>query len=117
MADTNHATFAARLRDINERHRRLASGYVRLEERDGLLVPVASRRMRVRSGLPVHGIATTLGGFLVFKGFLLAYLGPATYSQRVGDLASGSLPEQIGGWLMSADRVTLWIATQLNILF
>lgn len=117
MTDTNHAQFAARLRGIKKRHERMAVGYVRLVERDGLLVPVPDRRIRGHSGFPLNGIAMGLAAFLVFKGFLLAYLGPVTYTQRVSGLSGGSTIEQIGGWLMAADPVTHWIAAQLNMLF
>lgn len=115
MADANHANFSARLREIDQRHRRLAAGYVRLEERDGLLVPV--ERVKLRRGMPLRGISLALGMFIVFKAFLLAYLGPVTYASRVGTLENGSIAEQMGGWIMQADPVTHWIATQFNMLF
>jgi hypothetical protein len=115
MTDANHANFSARLREIDQRHKRLAAGYVRLEERNGLLVPVEG--VKLRRGMPLRGISLALGMFLVFKGFLLAYLGPVTYANRVGTLDSGTIVEQMGGWIMRADPITHWIATQLNMLF
>lgn len=115
MSNSNHATFHARLREIDQRHKRLSAGYVRLEERDGLLVPVEG--VRLRRGMPLRGITLVLAMFLMFKGFLLAYLGPVTYASRVGALENGVLVEKIGGWIMQADPVTHWIAAQFNLLF
>jgi len=115
MANANHANFSARLREIDQRHQRLASGYVRLEERDGLLVPVEA--VKLRRGMPLRGVSLILGMFLVFKGFLLAYLGPVTYANRVGELTGGTLVEKLGGWIMQADPVTHWIASQFSLLF
>lgn len=115
MSDTNRANFSARLREIDQRHKRLASGYVRLEERNGLLVPVEG--VKLRRGSPLRGITLALGMFLVFKGFLLAYLGPVTYTDRVGALDGGSIVEKAGGWIMQADPVTHFIAAQFNLLF
>lgn len=115
MADANHANFSARLREIDQRHKRLASGYVRLEERNGLLVPVEA--VKLRRGMPLRGVSLMLGMFLVFKGFLLAYLGPVTYANRVGELTGGTFVEKLGGWIMQADPVTHWIASQFNLFF
>lgn len=116
MADANYVRFSKRLRDIDARHRKLRSGYVRLEERNGLLIPV--ERVRVgRNGLPVRGLVLALGTFLVFKAFLLAYLGPITYLDRVGQLESGNIVEQMGAWAMRVDVITLWISEQIAQLF
>lgn len=115
MADANQARFAKRLKNIEQRHQQLSSAYVRLEERDGLLVPV--KASRPRRGLPLRGIALTLGAFLIFKGFLLAYHGPVTYMDRVATLEEGSVVEQLGGWIMTADPITIWIADHFNMLF
>lgn len=117
MTQSNHTNFAARLREINKRHERLAAGYVRLEERDGLLVPVERRRIRRANGRPIYGMATALGALFLFKGFLLAYLGNGTYVQRLSDLTGGSQLEQVGGWIMAADPLTRWIAAQFGLLF
>lgn len=114
MADANIARFNKRVREIEGRHKRLSSAYVRLEERDGLLIPVA--RSRPRRSMPLRGITLSLVTFLVFKGFLLAYLGPITYADRLATLEAGNAAEKLGGWIMSADPVTLWIASQLGAL-
>ncbi|SMH52792.1 hypothetical protein [Maritimibacter sp. HL-12] len=114
MADANFARFNKRVREIEGRHKRLASGYVRLEERDGLLVPV--ERVRPRRSLPLRGITLSLVAFLLFKGFLLAYLGPVTYGNRIAILEAGNAAEKVGSWIMAADPITLWIASQIGLL-
>ena len=115
MADANLARFNRRVAAIETRRKRLGSSYVKLEDRDGVLVPV--ERPRPRRGLPLRGITVALSGFLAFKGFLLAYLGPLTYTDRVAVLEEGTIVEKLGAWVMTADPITLWIAAQFNWLF
>lgn len=113
MANANYARFNKRVHEIERRHDRLASGYVRLEERDGILIPVGARAPR-RRGLPLRGISLVLGAFLVFKAFLYTYLGAGIYLDRVALLESGSIVEKAGAWIMAVDPITLWIAGQFN---
>jgi len=113
MTDANFARFNNRLRQIEMRHGQLKSGFVRLEERDGLLVPV-ERVRRGRRGLPVRGLVLALGAFLLFKAFLVAYLGQITYFERVGQLADGNIVEQMGAWAMRVDAITLWLSSQIG---
>jgi len=115
MSDANYARFNKRLNDIEARHRKLSSGYVRLEERNGLLVPV--ERMRLRRGVPMRGIVLAIGAFLLFKAFLFAQLGGAVYMDRVAQLDAGTVVERMGGWVMQADPATIWIAAQIAPLF
>ncbi len=112
MADANDVEFENRLKRINRRHRQAARGYVQLVERNGILIPVATRRAR-RRGFPAVGLLMTVAGFLAFKGFLYAWLGPLTYADRVSELAQGNVAERVGGWMMAADPVTQWIAGQM----
>ena len=115
MTDANYARFNQRLHEIESRHRNQSSGFVRLVERNGILAP--AERVRGRRGLPVRGIVLSLLTFLAFKGFLMAHLGAVTYVNRVAQLESGTLVEQMGAWAMRADPVTLWISEQIAILF
>jgi hypothetical protein len=115
MTDANYARFNKRLHEIELRHRGRSSGFVRLVERNGILTPV--EKVRVRRGVPVRGIVLALVSFLVFKGFLLTYLGALTYVDRVSQLEAGNIVEQLGAWAMRADPVTLFIADQIGRLF
>jgi hypothetical protein len=114
MSDTGYVKFDKRLREIERRHRKAAAGYVRLEERDGLLVPVEKVRLR-RGSLPLRGLALTLVAFMLFKGFVLANLGMISYQHRLSALAEGNWAEQLGAWIMYPDTVTLWIADQIRL--
>lgn len=115
MTDANYARFNQRLHEIESRHKDRSSGFVRLVERNGILAP--AERVRGRRGLPVRGIVLSLLAFLGFKGFLMAYLGAATYVDRVAQLEAGTIVEQMGAWAMRADPVTLWIADQVGSFF
>ncbi len=111
MAQAGDVRFNKRLRGIERKHRKLSRGYVQLVERDGLVVPAASRPSR--RGFALKGLFLLLAGFLVFKVLLLAHLGPITYMDRLEKLTSGSAIEQFGAWIMSADPLTIWAAQQI----
>lgn len=115
MSDANYARFNQRLHEIETRHGRRASGFVRLVEQNGILTPVEVKR--TRRGLPVRGIVLSLLAFLVFKGFLMVHLGALTYVERVAQLEAGNIVEQMGAWAMRADPVTLWIAQQIGMFY
>ncbi len=115
MADANDVRFNSRLRQINRRHQKLSRGYVRLIEKDGMLVPMPQRRRQL--GFPWRGLMVTITIFLVFKGALLAQLGEGTYNFRVAKIADGNVVEQFGAWIMQADPVSLWIASQITQIF
>ena len=66
--------------------------------------------------LPLRAVAMVLAGGLLFKGALLAQIGPETYAQRVSDLARGNAIEKVGAWVMQADAPTQWIAAQVGRL-
>ncbi|MBK5945586.1 hypothetical protein CCR83_03750 [Rhodobacter veldkampii DSM 11550] len=55
-------------------------------------------------------LALILGGFVLFKGGLLAHLGFETYVGRLAHLQQGSVLERAGAWAMAPDGVTLWLA-------
>lgn len=115
MADANDIEFVKRLQKVEERHRRLARGHVRLKEVDGLLIPVPARRPARRT-FPFVGLLMTISALTGFKGFLLFHHGPTTYAQNVDLLASGNVVEKLGAWIMSADPATIWVAQQFAVL-
>ena len=115
MADANDTAFAKRLDRIDKRHRKLAHGYVRLKNVDGLLIPVPDRRLHRRS-FPLVGLLAALAGLTAFKGFLLAYHGQTTYAENLDILTAGNAVERVGAWIMSADPLTRWLAGQFTLL-
>lgn len=67
--------------------------------------PAAARRSLLWPALFLVVVA------FVLKGAILYVTGPETYSARVADLqAAPGMVEQIGGWLMQADPVTLQVS-------
>lgn len=111
MADANMKDFGKRVRRINKRHRKMARGFVPSVNHDGLIV---ARVRRSGPRFPWKGIALCFIAFFAFKGFLLVQLGQSTYNDRVGKLESGTMVEQAGAYVMSADPVTRWIAGQIR---
>jgi hypothetical protein len=100
--------FDRRLKRVNRRHNRMRdNGVVARIGKDGLIS--AYPRCRLPS-FPLRGFVILFAAALLYKGFLLAYLGPQTYDNRVSALNQGSIVEQAGGWLLQADPATQAIA-------
>ena len=54
-------------------------------------------------------------GFML-KGVMYSQVGSDLYNQRVSALMAGKGIDRIGGWLMQAEPVTLYVAKKLNNL-
>jgi len=105
-----YAEFNDRVRKLSRKHTRMARGVVTSVNHDGLIIAKPRRR-----GLrfPVRGPALFLAVFFFFKGFLIAGLGPIGYAERVEALNAGTLTEQLGGYVMNIDPISLYIAQTL----
>ncbi len=114
MSDANRDDFGARLKRIDRTHRKVAQGYVTSVNHDGLIIAVPRRR-RVR--VPFGGIAMIAVALLGFKGMVHAHLGPSAYEERIASLSAGTSVEQVGGWIMQADPVTLAVSQAFMTLF
>lgn len=102
--------FQSRLKQINRKHGALAAGYSARMQPDGLLV-MKPRRVQSRfNGRTLVYLAVI---FLLFKGFLIAALGGATYDARVQRLTVGNSVEQLGALVMQRDPLSAWIADQV----
>lgn len=115
MSDANYVRFNERLKEIEARHGKARSGFLPVEDRDGVLRPVPGDRRRRR--LPLRGLALVVLAFLLFKALLLAKLGPEAYLDRLGQLDAGNLFDRAGAWAMQLDAATLWLAEQMSRLF
>lgn len=107
MADANMEDFYRRMDRIDRNHRKLARGYVTTVNADGLIVArprTSSRRF------PWRGLMLVLALMIVFKGFMYAQIGAADYDARVALLQQGTIAEQVGGYIMKADPVTVAIS-------
>ncbi len=112
MANT-YNQFDKRLSRIQRGRARMVHGYVSVVGKDGLIVMKPRRK---KSGLPVRALMIIAVGFLIFKGLLLANLGPVTYDERLERLQQGTLVEQSGAWVMQADPVSAFLATKIRPL-
>ncbi len=110
MASAGNTDFQQRLQRINQNRGHAGKTHVPMKMIDGLLVPVPSRRKRLRRGFALRGLLRTVAGLFLFKAVLLAYLGPVAYDSRVALLADGSLPEQIGARVFAADPLSMYLA-------
>ena len=108
MSQSQFDSFDTRLRKIDRRNRQLARGYVTSVNHDGLIIAKPRRQAR---GFPLRGLLMVLVALMAFKVFLYLQIGPATYEERVISLSQGNVVEQIGAYAMTADPVTVWIAS------
>ena len=105
--------FERRMRRISRRHSKLSHGFVTQVTDDGLVV---AKPRRPRGYATLRGIYLILLVLFVFKGFLHANLGASAYQERVENLMGGNIVEQVGGFAMTADPVTLWLSTTISSL-
>ena len=115
MSDQGLKSFESRLAQIDKIH--AAGGAF---EATGALgrAYFDSVRPKPRKHLPLRAIALLFFGALLFKGALFAQIGAEAYDTRVATLASGSMVEQIGGWVLKADPATQVIGGLIHaILF
>jgi len=110
MSDSQ-TVFNKRLAKLGRKHRKMEQGYTTKMRSDGLIV-VKPRARGIN--FPFKGLLIVLAVFFLFKGFMLASVGAATYDQRVAALADGSPFEQGGAWVMQADPVTKYVAERMR---
>lgn len=103
--------FQKRLRRIVRDHQRMSNGVSHVMRADGLIV--AKPRV-YNPKFPLRGLVMLLGTALLFKGYILASLGATLYSERVTQLAEGSMIEKAGAWIMQPDVATSAVAQILN---
>lgn len=109
MTDPNMTDFYGRLARLQKAH---AKGYA--FEAPGALGrsfyhrPTPRRRSVV---LPI--LFLVVCGFLL-KGVLHYAVGAQSYQDRVATLVAGTGLAPVGGWLMQADPVTLFILSQIT---
>ncbi|WP_371226174.1 hypothetical protein [Roseovarius sp. 2305UL8-3] len=104
--------FDKRLLRISRKRAKLLNGYTSQVGKDGLIVFRPSRR--ASRGFPLKGLLILAIGFFCFKGLLLAHLGEQVFTARVDLLATGSVVEQAGAFMMQADPISQGIAQQVR---
>jgi hypothetical protein len=107
----SHLQFDKRLHRLGRKHQAMAQGYTTHLRSDGLIV---AKPLRVSRRLSAKPALLFIAAFFLFKGFLLASLGPDAYGDRIGRLQSGTFVEQAGAWVMQAEPVSQLIARQIG---
>ena len=105
--------FRKRLRRIMRRHRLLAMGYTMKLNSDNLLV---AHPRHLSPKFPWRAMASVLIVGLVFKAFLIAALGDATYLSRLGGLSQGHALERAGAWVMQPEPVSQMVANVMRMM-
>ena len=107
---TTGVPFEKRLRNIVRTHQRINQGAVHSMRSDGLIV---ARPRLYNPRFPLKGLLLIIVALILFKAYILADLGQATYQERVGALAEGNVFEKVGAWVMQPDAVT----TEISAIF
>ena len=111
VADPNIESFEQRLARIDKIHE--AGGAFESTGTLGRAYFDATRPRR-RRGVSLRALAFLFAAALLFKAAIMAQLGSEGYDERVAALAKGSMPEQVGAWVLQADPVTQRLAGYLQ---
>lgn len=104
-------SFEKRLRTIVRDHQRLNVGAVHTVRHDGLIV---ARPRVYNPKFPLRGLILLVASAVLFKAYIYASLGVATYTDRVERLGEGTFIEKAGAWIMQADALTIAVAQVLG---
>lgn len=113
MSASQFDEFDRRMRRISRRNTKLSRGYVTRVTNDGLVVAKPKRK---GNGSTLRGLVILAFVMVLFKGFLHAQLGADAYQARIDGLAGGSVFEQAGAWVMTADPVTQFLSSKFSSL-
>lgn len=105
--------FETRLRRLTRKHRRMANGVRPHMGPDGLVTAYPRRQM---PRFPLRAVVILFGVAFLFKAFMFASIGAASYTDRVAQLAQGSVVEQAGAWVMQPDPATTMIGGWITAL-
>jgi hypothetical protein len=108
MVET-HDHFVSRLNTLGRKHAKLTHGYSTKVGKDGLIV-VQPKRKTARGGGAIKLFLLIAVGFIGFKAFTLAAVGPVTYNERLSKLENGTIIEQAGAKALAIDPVTEAVA-------
>lgn len=110
MSDPNLVAFYGRIARI-ERARAQGYGF----EASGTLGRSHSNTRPAQRRSPVLRIVVLVAVCAFgLKAAIHATVGPENYQQRVERLVSGEGFDRLGGWLMQADPVTVWLSRQIT---
>ncbi len=110
MADANMADFYDRVRKF-ERMRSKGYGF----EASGALGRSYYNRVQPKRRSMLFPFLVAFVVIFGLKASLYQAVGADSYSQRVERLQAGEGFDPVGGWLMQADPVTLWVSDQIEL--
>jgi hypothetical protein len=110
MADPNLVDFYGRVARIEKDH---ARGYG-FEARGTLGRSAYLRKPKKSAFRLVMPVMAILVCGVAVKGFIHNQIGGNIYDQRVASLLDGEGFDRLGGYLMKADVMTLWVSEKLN---
>ncbi|MDE4132716.1 hypothetical protein PXK00_06325 [Phaeobacter sp. QD34_3] len=109
-----HREFNARLRRLEDKHEAMSSGYSAHVGSDGLIMVKPRRSRASRSRVTPRAVVFLLCSVFLFKGFLMASLGFASYDARVAELSRGIAVERAGAFVMQAEPISVLIGQKLR---
>lgn len=114
MSKRQQQEFNARLRRLEEKHNAMSSGYAAHVGADGLIVVKPRKPGKIRSRVTPRAVVFLLCAIFLFKGFLMASLGFASYDARVAELSRGVAIERLGAVVMQAEPISMLIGRKLR---
>ncbi|PCJ09099.1 MAG: hypothetical protein COB16_05545 [Rhodobacteraceae bacterium] len=106
-----HHQFLSRVRRLERKHNEMSYGYTAQVRSDGLIV-ISPKK--IQSRISARSVVLFLAAFLLFKGFLIASIGLDGYQDRLAKLQAGSMLEQGGAVIMTADPLSQMIAQEIG---
>lgn len=106
--------FVKRLTMLGRKHEKMTHGYTTKVGKDGLLVVKPKRKRSGGGGGLVKLLLLIAIGFIGFKAFALASVGPVTYNERLAKLEKGTMIEQVGAKALAIDPVTEIVADSVG---
>ncbi|RME15684.1 MAG: hypothetical protein D6801_06910 [Alphaproteobacteria bacterium] len=112
MPQEPNRDFLERARRIEAAHRAAGARYVRLVEKDGMLLPEA--RARSWRGALLWLLLVAAVAFEALKVAAFLAFGASAYAGRVALIAEGSGADRIVSWLVQADPLVQAVAGTLR---
>ncbi|MGL4321144.1 MAG: hypothetical protein ACRCS3_09805 [Paracoccaceae bacterium] len=110
MADPNLVDFYGRVARIEKDH---ARGYG-FEARGTLGRSAYLRKKKKSAARFVLPVLAVIACGVTVKGFIHQQIGSNVYDERVATLMGGEGFDRLGGYLMKADIMTLWVSDKLD---
>ena len=109
-----HREFSARLQRLEDKHSAMTPGYSAHVGPDGLIVVEPRKSKPSRGWITARAVVYLLCAFFLFKGFVIAALGFASYEARLAELSQGVAIERAGAIVMQPEPISVFIGQKLR---